>query len=121
MPITDDMDVMQMKNALITLAIFSWTSIASAEDETALAEAAEAMRPIIEVPAQHLEKSIIQSLAEGKGPLAEGAKRNLKMQAQRDREANRGVRRSMKECIKPGNFIDEDVNECIQGTRTKTW
>ncbi|MER1087813.1 hypothetical protein AAA607_29235 [Pseudomonas aeruginosa] len=110
-----------MKNTLISLAILSFTSIASAEEKTALAEAAETMKPIIEVPAQYLEKSIMQGLADGKGPLAEGARRNLKMQAQREREANRGVRRTMKECIKPENVIDDDVKECTEGLREKTW
>ncbi len=41
-----------MKKALITLAISSCTAFASAEEKTALAEAAETMRPIIEVPSQ---------------------------------------------------------------------
>lgn len=121
MPSSDYKDVTQMKKALISFAIFSYTAIASAEEKTALAEAAETMKPIIEVPAQYLEKSILQSLADGKGPLAEGARKNLKMQAQRDKESNRSVRSSMKECIKPGNVIDEDVKECIEGTRPKTW
>lgn len=116
MPISDYTDVTQMKKALISLAIFSCTAIVSAEEKTALAEAAETMKPIIEVPAQYIEKSIMQSLADGKGPLAEGARRNLKMQAQHEREANRGTRRSMKECIKPGNVIDDDVKECTEGT-----
>ncbi|HBP0884171.1 TPA: hypothetical protein L5Q75_005680, partial [Pseudomonas aeruginosa] len=52
-----------MKKALISLAIFSCTAIVSAEEKTALAEAAETMKPIIEVPAQYIEKSIMQSLA----------------------------------------------------------
>ncbi|WP_440468699.1 hypothetical protein ACKI1H_14595 [Pseudomonas sp. YH-1] len=110
-----------MKKALLILAICGCTAFASAEEKTALAEAAETMKPIIEVPARYLEKSIMQGLADGKGPLAEGARRNLKMQAQREREPNRGVRRTMKECIKPGNVIDDDVNECINGLREKTW
>lgn len=63
----------------------------------------------------------MQGLADGKGPLAEGARKDLKIQAQRDRELNRSVRSSMKECIKPGNIIDDDVKECIEGTRAKTW
>lgn len=110
-----------MKTILTSLAILSCAPLASAEEKTALAEAAEAMKPIIEIPADYLQKSIMQSLAGGKGPMAEGARHNLKMQTLREKEANRGVRKSMKECIKPGNVIDEDVNECIQGARTKTW
>ncbi|SDI00113.1 hypothetical protein SAMN05216603_11897 [Pseudomonas benzenivorans] len=53
--------------------------------------------------------------------MAEGARANLKMQDQREREANRGTRKSMKECIKPGNVIDDDVKECTEGLREKTW
>ncbi|WP_275629626.1 hypothetical protein [Pseudomonas sp. 273] len=78
------------------------------------------MNPIIEVLANYVQKSIMQSLANGKGPLAEGARTNLKMQAQREREANRGTRRSMKEYIKPGNIIDDDVKECTERIRVKT-
>ncbi|MBD9499162.1 hypothetical protein IB256_00105 [Pseudomonas sp. PDM17] len=110
-----------MKTILTSLALLSCTTLASAEEKTALAEAAEAMKPIIEIPADYLQKSIMQSLAGGKGPMAEGARNNLKMQAQREREANRDVRRSVKDCIKPDNVIDDDVKECTEGLREKTW
>jgi hypothetical protein len=60
-------------------------------------------------------------MADTDGMLGEGARANLKMQDKRDREANRGVRKSMKECIKPGNVIDDDVKECTEGLRLKTW
>ncbi|MCP8467888.1 hypothetical protein NK553_28455 [Pseudomonas sp. ZM23] len=110
-----------MKTILTSLTILSCCSFASAEDKTALAEAADAMKPIIDVPAQYLEKSIMQSLANGKGPLAEGARTNLKMQAQREKEASRDARKSMKECIKPGNVIDDDVKECTEGLRERSW
>ncbi|RRW12661.1 hypothetical protein EGJ43_17765, partial [Stutzerimonas stutzeri] len=53
--------------------------------------------------------------------LGEAARANLKAQDNREREANRGVRRTMKECIKPGNVIDDDVKECKDGLRIKTW
>ena len=56
-----------------------------------------------------------------KGPLDDAARANLKAQDQREREANRGVRRTMKECIKSGNVIDDDLKECIEGRRTKEW
>ncbi len=106
---------------LIIITVFTLSTTAIAEEKTALAKAAETMKPIIEVPANYVQKSILQNLSDGKGPLAEGARKNLKMQAQREREANRGVRRSMKECIKPGNVIDDDVKECISGERVRTW
>jgi len=30
-------------------------------------------------------------------------------------------KRSLADCIKPGNVIDNQVSECMQGLRTKTW
>lgn len=57
----------------------------------------------------------------GKRAIAEGARANLKVQDQREREANRETRKSMKECIKPGNVIDDDVKECTEGLREKSW
>lgn len=56
-----------------------------------------------------------------KGPMGEAARSNLEKQDRREREANRGVRRTMKECIKPENVIDDDVKECIEGVRSKEW
>lgn len=46
---------------------------------------------------------------------------NLKMQEQAERQANRGTRKPMKECIKPGNVIDDDVKECMEGLRERDW
>lgn len=110
-----------MKKLAIATAMLLTSIPSIAEEKTALAEAAEAMKPIIEIPAIYVQKSIMQSLANGKGPLADGARTNLKMQAQSEKETNRGVRRSMKECIKSGNVIDDDVKECTEGLREKTW
>ncbi|ETU92813.1 hypothetical protein AJ63_06012 [Pseudomonas aeruginosa 3576] len=53
--------------------------------------------------------------------VGDAARKNLKMQDKREKEANRGVRKSMKECIKPENIIDDDVKECIEGTRIREW
>lgn len=110
-----------MKQFAIATALILTSFPTIAEEKTALAEAAEAMKPLIEAPAKYVEKSLMQSLASGKGPMADGARANLKMQDQREREANRGIRKSMKECIKPGNVIDDDVKECTEGLRERNW
>jgi len=44
-----------------------FTSIASAEEKTALVEAAEMMKPIIEVPANTLRKASCRALPTEKG------------------------------------------------------
>lgn len=38
----------------------------------------------------------------------------------RDKQTLR-VTRSVKDCIKPGGMIDDDVQMCVNGTREKTW
>lgn len=71
--------------------------------------------------ANEISKRTMRALAQGKGPMAEAARANLKQQELAEKEANRGVRRSVKECMKPGNVIDDDVQECVRGYREKTW
>ncbi|WP_439860984.1 hypothetical protein [Pseudomonas sp. MBLB4136] len=109
-----------MKQALIALLILS--APAFADDEKPVAtQAAETISPYVEAFSKSVSRTLAEVMAGGKGPMAEGARANLKMQDQREREANRGTRKSMKECIKPGNVIDDDVKECIEGLREKTW
>jgi hypothetical protein len=68
-----------------------------------------------------MTRLVNEFFAGSKGVMGEAARANLKAQDQREREANRGVRRTMRECIKPGNVIDDDVKECIDGLRERTW
>nr|WP_090448077.1 hypothetical protein [Pseudomonas benzenivorans] len=112
-----------MKQALITLLIMAMPAWADEEKPVATqaAEAAEAVTPYAEAFSKSVHRTFAEFMAGGKGPMAEGARANLKMQDQREREANRGTRKSMKECIKPGNVIDDDVKECTEGLREKTW
>lgn len=39
------------------------------------------------------------------------------MQAQRQREDNKGTHKTIKECIKPGNIIDDDISEYMERLR----
>ncbi|MBX6208486.1 hypothetical protein ISD46_28400, partial [Pseudomonas aeruginosa] len=64
---------------------------------------------------------VTEFMAGTDGMAGDAARKSLKMQDKRDREANRGVRKPMKECIKPGNVIDDDVKECMEGIRKKEW
>jgi len=76
---------------------------------------------VVKPMADSLNKRVQRSLAEGNGPMAKGARASLKQQELAEKEENRGVRRSVKDCMKPGNVIDDDVQECVQGYREKTW
>lgn len=86
----------------------------------ATAEAVQAegwLKPISDAFTDH----IMGAMAEGKGGMATQAKQHMKQREIEQKEADRGPRRTVAECIKPGNVIDDDVNECVRGYRAKTW
>jgi hypothetical protein len=107
------------KTAVLALAIVSLA--ANADDQTALSKAIDSIRPATDAAGEYVSKSIMQSLSGNDTPLGRAARDNLERQAKAEREANRGTRKTMKECIKPGNVIDEDVQECIMGMRERNW
>lgn len=109
-----------MKKIFIALLLI--TTTANAEEQKPIAtQAGEAITPYAEAFGETVNRTMMELMAGGKGLLAEGAHTNLQMQDQRERVANRDTRKSMKECIKPGNVIDDDVKECTEGLREKTW
>jgi hypothetical protein len=109
-----------MKKIFIALLLI--TTGTNAEEQKPLAtQAGESIAPYAQAFGETVSNTMMEFMAGGKGPLAEGARTNLQMQEQRERAANRGTRKSMKECIKPENVIDDDVKECTEGLREKTW
>ena len=105
--------------AILALAIVSLA--ATADDQTALSKAIDAIKPATNAAGEYVSKSIMQSLSGNDTPMGRAARDNLERQAKAEREANRGTRKTMKECIKPGNVIDEDVQECMMGMRERDW
>lgn len=85
------------------------------------AQASEAAAPIAEAIGSGFSRIVTEFMAGTDGMAGDAARKNLKMLDKREREANRGVRKSMKECIKPSNLIDNDVKECPEGLREKSW
>ena len=76
---------------------------ANAEEQKPLAtQAGESIAPYAKAVGDTVSRTMAEFMAGGNGPLAEGARANLKMQDQRERAANRGTRKTMKECIKCG-------------------
>lgn len=110
-----------MKRMLFALALAA-SPVVAEESKPVATQIGEAMRPAAEAYGKTMNRLVNEYMAgASKGPLGDAARANLKAQDQREREANRGVRRTMKECIKPGNVIDDDVKECIEGVRTPEW
>lgn len=109
-----------MKRMLLAMAMASNPALAQ-ESKPVATQVGDALRPAAEAYGKTVDRLVNELFAGSKGPMGEAARTNLKSQDQREREANRGVRRTMKECIKPGNVIDDDVKECIEGLRAKEW
>lgn len=106
----------------ITATIFMLFSLnATAEDKTALAETATAVQPALKAYTDYVQKSVMQAFADNDTPMGEAARKHLRSQERAELEANRGTMRSVRECMKPGNVIDEDVMECSRGTRDRNW
>lgn len=65
---------------------------------------------------------VLDQMAEADTPvgrhIAEQQKKKRNITAPQER---RSQTRSMKYCIKPNNVIDEDVKECMEGLRERTW
>ena len=109
-----------MKRIFVALALASSPALAE-ESKPVATQAGDALRPAAEAYGKTVNTLVSEFFAGSKGPMGEAARANLKSQDLREREANRGVRRTMKECIKPGNVIDDDVKECLEGLRLKEW
>lgn len=109
-----------MKRILLALALVA-SPILAEESKPIATQVGEAMQPAAEAYGNTITRLVNEFFAGSKGVMGEAARANLKAQDQREREANRGVRRTMKECIKPGNVIDDDVKECTEGLRERTW
>ena len=109
-----------MRAVASTIVLLTLCGFAYAEESKPLAtQAGEATAPIAEAIGSGFSRIVTEFMAGTDGMVGDAARKNLKMQDKRDREANRGVRKTMKECIKPENVIDDDVKECIEGTRKK--
>lgn len=109
-----------MKRMLLALAIAALPALAE-ESKPIATKVGDAMRPAAEAYGKGMQKLVNEFFAGSEGPMGTAARVNLKSQDKREREANRGVRRTMKECIKPNNVIDDDVKECMEGLRLRDW
>jgi hypothetical protein len=109
-----------MKPYLLLLTLLLCTA-ALADDKPLATQLGEAMAPYTRKAVEAYSQTILQFMAGGAGPLADGARSSLKMREQQQRKANPQPLRSVKECMKPGNVIDGDVQECVKGYREKTW
>ncbi|HBN8048181.1 hypothetical protein [Pseudomonas aeruginosa] len=111
-----------MRAVASTIVLLTLCGFAYAEESKPLAtQAGEAKAPIAEAIGSGFSRIVTEFMAGTDGMVGDAARKNLKMQDKRDREANRGVRKSMKECIKPGRVINDEMKERMKGIGVKDW
>ncbi|MCY1544899.1 hypothetical protein D9M68_808090 [compost metagenome] len=113
-----------MKSASFALTLtLAAIALPSAADEAKplATQAGEAIQPYAKQFGEALDRTVKEFFAGTEGPMGDAARDSLQRQTKAEQEANRGTRKPMKECIKPGNVIDDDVKECMEGLREKSW
>jgi len=112
-----------MRRFAITIALLISAGIAIAEEKPIATRAAEALQPAAKAYQQKASQTALEFMAgTGDGAMADGARRALQQQKSAPKGlGNTSIVRSTKDCMKPGNVIDKDVQECTQGLREKDW
>lgn len=110
-----------MKATLTLFTLLATSTCAIAEEKPLPTQAAEGIAPYAKAIGNGINRGMMEFMAGTGGTLGEAAKANLVQQDKATQKANRGTRKTMKECIKPGNVIDDDVKECTEGLREKSW
>lgn len=110
-----------MMKKLTTIALVSLSMAAKAEnmrpmnyEETNVFEkVAKPVRPVTDAIMEELTDYLQRNITIQGQPLKKDART-------RDKQTLR-VTRSVKDCIKPGGLIDDEVQMCVNGTREKNW
>lgn len=108
-----------MKKILLALAITSAPAIAEEQKSTT----AKITRTAVSAaePAARVLHDAISEIVGGKNGILSSESMHIGRPELNAQHATRSTRKTMKECIKPGNVIDDDVKECIDGMRLRSW
>jgi len=108
-----------MKMLLLALAITSAPAIA----EEQISTTAKITRAAVSAaePAGRVLHDVVREIVAGNNGMLSSKGMHIDGPEQNPQQKSRGTRKTMKECIKPEKFIDDDVKECIEGLRVKTW
>ncbi len=101
------------------LLVLALSVPAHAQDDKPVAtQLGETVAPLTKRAAGVYTETMLEFMAGGNGVLAEGARSALMRRAE---PAAGTALRPIKECLKPGNVIDEDVQACVTGAKERTW
>lgn len=108
-----------MKKLLLALAITSAPAIAEEEISTT----AEITRAAVSAaePAGRILHDVIREIVAGNNGMLSSKNMHTDEIEPSPQQKTRSTRKTMKECIKPENVIDDDVKECMEGLRLKKW
>lgn len=104
---------------LLSMAVIAFA--VSGERKPLPTQAAEAIQPLATEFSKTVNTGVSDYLAGTPGPLGDAARRNQQAGTTAMAQPVRGTRKTMAQCLKPGDLIDQDVKECIEGTRVRDW
>ncbi|WP_226505177.1 hypothetical protein [Pseudomonas sp. MWU16-30317] len=107
--------------AIVLLGMAVIAFAVSGERKPLPTQAAEAIQPLATEFSKTVSKGVNDYLAGTSGPLGDAARRNQQAGAMAVAQPVRGTRKTMAQCLKPRDLIDQDVKECIDGTRVRDW
>lgn len=108
-----------MKRTLLIAALLPFSITAHAESRNKYDSALETTRPLTEAITKEMTSfsdAFVRHTLKGTRYEQVMQEHQLKQDKQTLR-----VTRSVKDCIKPGDLIDDEVQMCVNGTREKTW
>jgi hypothetical protein len=108
---------------LLAIAVLATSSTIHAEEPIAT-QAGRAIDPIAQKAGKAIHQTTLEYFAGTKGMLGDGAREALKQQqrsAQQNQIGNTNITRSLRDCMKPGNVVDDEVKACTEGRLEKTW
>ncbi len=108
-----------MKKLLLALAITSVPAIAEEQISTT-AKMTRAALSAAE-PAGRILHDVIHEAVAGENGILGSVSKPINRPELTAQQPIRSTRKTMKECIKPGNIIDDDVKECTEGLRERDW
>lgn len=108
---------------LLAIAVMAASSTIHAEEPIAT-QIGRAIDPIAEKAGKAVHQTTLEYFAGTKGMLGDGARQALKEQQraeQRNQIGNTNIIHSLRDCMKPGNVVDDEVKACTEGRLEKTW
>lgn len=108
---------------LLAIAVLAASSTIHAEEPVAT-QIGRAIDPAAAKAGKAIQQTTLEFFSGTSSPLGVGAREVLKQQKraeQRNQIGNTNITRSLRDCMKPGNVVDDEVKACTEGRLEKAW